>query len=313
MNDTTTLAKLSPPNADDSIADPAASAPLAAPGPQGTNGRAGIDIGAVAKRGIRVFTAGVLSFVVFAFALSGLAHARAQVGLQRRFRSELASNSAPVGGDIPIGAPVAMLQIPTIGITEAVVEGSRSGQLRSGPGHVLGTPLPGQPGNAVVAGRRAMYGGPFRRIGSLRSGDLIHITTGEGNATYRVVSVAKLAGNDGSFVQNHGDNRLTLFTAASAWNATGRLAVTAILRGNPYPPTAVTSTLDAAGLGLTGEHDAMPYMVLWLEALAGVGLLAAYFKSRWSTRRVWLVFTPLLAMTMWLFFESFIRLLPSTL
>ena len=311
MSETTTIAKLSPPAADEPDADAPAPTPADA-GQAPPEGRS-FAIGTVARRGIQLFAVGVLAFVLFAYLFSGLAHARAQVGLQRRFRSELASNSAPVGGAIPTGAPVAMLQIPAIGVTEAVVEGSRSSQLRSGPGHVLGTPLPGQPGNAAVAGRRTLYGGPFRHIGSLRRGDLIHVTTGEGNATYRVSSVVKLAADDGSFVQSHDDNRLTLFTTDSPWTASGRLVVTATLRGNPYPPTAGTNTLDADGLGLTGQRDAAPYMLVWLELLAGAALLTAYALSRWSAPRVWLVFAPVLALTLWLFFESFVRLLPATL
>jgi len=193
------------------------------------------------------------------------------------------------------------------------VQGSRSSQLRGGPGHVVGTPLPGQPGNAVIAGRHTMYGGPFRHLGSLHRGALIHVTTGEGATTYRVTSVMRLAAGDGSFVQNHGDNRLTLFTTDSRWTASGRLAVTATLRGNPLPPTTLTNTLDADGLGLTGQRDAAPYMLVWLELLAGAALLAAYAASRWSKPRVWLVFAPVLTLMMWLFFESFVRLLPATL
>ena len=177
----------------------------------------------------------------------------------------------------------------------------------------MGTPLPGQPGNAVLAGRRTLYGGPFGRLGDLRRGDLIRVTTGEGTATYSVVMVAHLAASDGSFVQNHGDNRLTLFTSDSAWNANGRLVVWARLRGLPLPPTTLTNTLDADGLGLTGQRDAAPYMLVWLELLAAVGLFAAYAAARWSATRVWLVFAPALALATWLFFESFVRLLPATL
>jgi sortase A len=311
MTDTSTLAKLSPraepPSNDDApVESPDDGSPLA-------DTRRAAAIGTIARRGIQVFAVGAVAFVVFALWLSGLAHARTQVGLQRRLRSELSQNSAPVGGAIPAGAPIAMLQIPRIDVTEAVVQGSRAGQLREGPGHVLGTPLPGQPGNAVVAGRRTMYGGPFGHLGSLRPGDLIHSTTGEGNATYRVTNVADLAAGDGSFVQNHGDNRLTLFTTDSPWTADGRLVVTAKLVGNPYPPTNTQQALDAEGLGLTGQRDAASYMLVWLELLAGAALLSAFAASRWSKTRVWLVFAPLLAMTLWLFFESFVRLLPATL
>jgi sortase A len=272
-----------------------------------------INAGSVVRRGARIFALAVIAFGVFALFLSGLAQGRTQVGLQRRFRTELTSNAAPVGGAIPAGVPVAMMEIRGIGLHEAVVEGSRSTQLRKGPGHVLGTPLPGQPGNAVIAGRRTMYGGPFAHLGSLHAGNRIHVTTGEGNATYRVTSVHTLGVSDGSFVQDHNDNRLTLFTTDSPWAANGRLVVTATMIGNPLPPTVLQHTLDADGLGLTGERDSAPNMLVWLELLAVAALLATYAASRWSSARTWLVFAPAIALLVWLFFESVVRLLPATL
>jgi sortase A len=267
----------------------------------------------VVRRGLRVFALAALAFVVFAVLLSSLAHARTQVGLQRRFISELGSNAAPVGGAIPTGVPVASIEIRAIGLHETVVEGSRSAQLEKGPGHVLGTPLPGQPGNAVIAGRHTLYGGPFGRLGSLKSGNRINVVTGEGNTTYRVAMVQKLGASDGSFAQNQNDNRLTLFTTASRWNASSRLVVTATLIGNPLPPTVMSHALDADGLGLTGERNSAPNLLVWLELLAGAALLATYAASRWSRTRVWLVFAPVLALLLWLFFESAVRLLPATL
>jgi hypothetical protein len=47
--------------------------------------------------------------------------------------------------------------------------------------------------------------------------------------------------------------------------------------------------------------------------LAVAGLLATYAGSRWSSARVWLVFAPAIALLVWLFFESAVRLLPATL
>ncbi len=310
MTDTVTFAPTDAATADEAVAPRVASTE---PGPATVEARPRIPIGAVARRGLNIFAAVVIVFVLFGLFLSGLPHARSQVGLQHKFRSQLASNSAPVGGAIPMGAPIADISAKTIGLHEVAVEGSRSSQLREGPGHVVGSPLPGQPGNAVLAGRRTMYGGPFARLGDLRRGDLIRVTTGEGIATYSVVAAARLAVADGSFVQNHGDNRLTLFTSSSTWNANGRLVVWARLRGLPLPPTKLTNTLDADGLGLTGQRDAAPYMLVWLELLAATALFAAYAASRWSNTRVWLVFAPALALAAWLFFESFGRLLPATL
>ena len=208
----------------------------------------------VARRGVYTLGIAIAVFVAFALWFSGLAHARAQVGLDRRFRAELAGASAPIGGRIAPGAPVAIVRIPRIGVDEVVVEGSTSGELRKGPGHVVGSSLPGQPGNAAIAGRRTFYGGPFRRLGSLRPGDEVAVTTGQGRATYRVASVAKVRAGDGSIFVDHGDNRLTLFTADSRVGASRRLVVTATLTGDAFAATALRRTLDPEGLGLTGER-----------------------------------------------------------
>jgi sortase A len=260
-----------------------------------------------------LFLLTVVGFIVFALLLSGLMQARSQLGLQARFHNELESNRAPIGGAIPKGAPVAVLQSDAIGLDQVVVEGSRSSELRAGPGHVVGSPLPGQPGNAVIAGRRTMYRGPFRRIGSLQPGNRIRVTTGQGVAHYVVTDVRELTPGDGSFVQDQGDDRLTLFTSASPWSADGRLVVTAQLDGEPFAPTELQRRLDADGLGLTGERGAATNLLVWLEMLAGAALLTAYFASRWSRARTWLVCAPVLALLCWMFFDSAARVLPATL
>jgi len=270
-------------------------------------------VGAAWRRGLQAFIVAVLAFLVFALWLSGLAHARSQVGLQRRFRAELSSDRAPIGGAIPAGAPVAIIQIPSLGMYEAVVEGTRSGQLRDGPGHLVGTSLPGQPGNAVLAGRRMLYGGPFRRLSALHPGDSIDVTTGQGHAVYRVTNVTDLASSDGSFAQYHNDNRLTLFTSGSRWTASSRLVVSAALVGQAFPATPLKRTLDPEGLGLTGERDATAYTLVWLELLAVVALITVYAASRWPAITTWIVCTPVVAMALWLFFENAVRLLPATL
>jgi sortase A len=304
------------PNAVDEIdtteRDDAPTIDVAEP-PQPTPKATGVPVGTIVWRGVTIFLITVAAFLVFAFVLSGLVQAREQIGLQHRFTNELGSNLAPIGGVIPKGVPVAVVQIPAIGLNQVVVEGSRSTQLRKGPGHVVGTSLPGQPGNAVIAGRRTLYRGPFGRIGSLHEGDTITVTTGEGKSTYKVNEVGTLTPGNGSFVQNQADNRLTLFTSSSPWSADGRLVVSATLQSKPYAATQLQRTLDADGLGLTGERDAAPNLLVWLELLAGAALLTAFLSTRWSRSRTWLVCAPVLALLLWLFFESATRLLPATL
>jgi sortase A len=281
--------------------------------PEITNPARGQVVGAVWRRGLQAFVIAVLAFLMFALWLSGLTHARSQVGLQRRFRADLASQRAPIGGAIPVGAPVAIIQIPRLGIYEAVVEGTRSGRLRDGPGHLVGSSLPGQPGNAVLAGRRTLYGGPFRRLRSLHPGDSIDVTTGQGHAVYRVSDVTDVASTDGSFAQYRNDNRLTLFTSGSRWTASSRLVVSATLVGKPFAATPLRRTLDPDGLGLTGERSATSYTLVWLQLLAVVALITVYASSRWSRITMWVVCAPVVAAVLWLFFENAVRLLPATL
>jgi len=71
--------------------------------------------------------------------------------------------------------------------------------------------------------------------------------------------------------------------------------------------------LDADGLGLTGERDAAPNLLVWLELLAIAALATAYLASRWSASRTWLLCAPVLALLLWQFFEAATRLLPATL
>jgi sortase A len=270
-------------------------------------------VATVLRCGLLVFAGTILAFLVFALWFSGLTHARSQVGLQRRFRTELAELRAPVTGTIEPGSPVAILRVPTIGVNEVVVQGARSGQLRAGPGHVVGTPLPGQPGNAVIAGRRTMYGGPFKHLRSLERGDRIVVTTGQGGSTYRVMGVKTYSPTNGSMFGDYGDNRLTLFTADPPLRGSRRLVVTAKLVERPYAATDLSRTLDAEGLGLTGERGAIAVVLVWLEILVALlfaGVLAMRRFSRWTA---WIVFVPALALVTWLFFQHVVQLLPATL
>ncbi len=265
------------------------------------------------RRGLLIFAGTILAFLAFALWFSGLSHARSQVGLQRRFRTELGELSAPVSGVIAPGSPVAILKVPSIGVNEVVVEGARSGQLRAGPGHVVGSSLPGQPGNAVIAGRRMLYGGPFKHLRSLERGDRIAVTTGQGAATYLVMEVKTYAATQGSVFGDYGDNRLTLFTADPPLRGSRRLVVTAKLVGRPYAATDLSRTLDAEGLGLTGERGAIAVVLVWLELLMALLLVGVLAITRWSRWSAWVVFVPAVALVTWLFFEHIVQLLPATL
>src|SRR5205085_1071336 len=81
---------------------------------------------------------------------------------------------------------VAQLRIPKIGLDSIVVNGVGRSDLRKGPGHYPDTPLPGQRGNAAIAGHRTTYGAPFGNLDQLAPGDSIIVRTLEGVFEFRV-------------------------------------------------------------------------------------------------------------------------------
>src|SRR3954454_5795497 len=84
------------------------------------------------------------------------------------------------------GDPLGKISIPRIGVSAVFVEGTAAGDLRNGPGHYPGTPLPGERGTVGIAGHRTTYGAWFRRIDKLRPNDTITLTLPYGRFTYRV-------------------------------------------------------------------------------------------------------------------------------
>jgi sortase A len=251
--------------------------------------------------------------IAFLFVFSGLAEARTQVGLRRRFALSIANLRAPIGGAIANGIPVAQIDVDAIDLHRVVVQGTTSSALRSGPGHLRQSPLPGQEGNAVVFGRRTAYGGAFRRISSLHRGDRISVTTGEGHFTYLVDSVRRVDGDDGSELVSTGRNQLTLVTSDPSFLATRRLVVTASMHGTAFAASADPTPVTRAELGLTGETDAVMPLVLWLEVLLIAAIGATWLWRRWARWSAYVVSVPVLLAVAWLAFENVTRLLAATL
>ena len=84
------------------------------------------------------------------------------------------------------GDALGKLLIPSIGVSEYVIEGTDAENLRKGPGHYPDTPLPGQRGTSAVAGHRTTYGAPFRKLDQLDRGDRIVVELPYGTFVYRV-------------------------------------------------------------------------------------------------------------------------------
>jgi len=106
--------------------------------------------------------------------------------------------------------PVARLEAPRQGAELMVLSGASGRTLAFGPGHVDGTPLPGDPGNAVVSGHRDTH---FAFLRKLRSGDALLVHSASGRLVRYVVSGIEVVRNkDVRVLLDMGDDRLTLVT-----------------------------------------------------------------------------------------------------
>ncbi len=164
--------------------------------------------------------------------------------------SPSATTTTPVAEVAPatpvpkVGTAVGLLSIPRIGMNgTAIVEGTAENQLQQGPGHYLGTPLPGQAGNAAIAGHRTTYGAPFYNLNELQPGDPITVQTSQGTFTYDVVTSHVVLPSNTTVLGASTTPELTLTTCNPRYSAAQRLVVQARLTSAAViPPPTVPTT-----------------------------------------------------------------------
>lgn len=106
--------------------------------------------------------------------------------------------------------PVARIEAPRQGESLMVLSGASGRTLAFGPGHVAGTPLPGERGNSVVSGHRDTH---FSFLRELQKGDALLIQAADGRvARYRVSASEVVHRRDVRVLLDAGDDRLTLVT-----------------------------------------------------------------------------------------------------
>lgn len=220
--------------------------------------------------------------------------------------------AAPPAKPVEFGKPVAVLEIPVLKVQQVVIEGASSGETASGPGHVPGTAGLGQPGNAVIAGRNAGFGGPFGSLGTLERGDEIVVATTQGKSVYRVTDKATRPLDEGADYGKTENDRLTLVTSASWWPLASEEAtvVTAVLEGRPFKPTLQNGRADAQD-GRTGDGDAWAGLVLAFGGFVAAAAGATFLYRRWRPVSTYVITGPVLltlgalaALALWRLFPA---------
>ena len=93
----------------------------------------------------------------------------------------------PPGAEGPAeGEGIGSIEIPKLGLVRYVFEGVQLPTLDRGPGHWPGTAMPGEVGNAVIAGHRTSQNADFADLNSLRRGDEVIFNLGGARHVYTV-------------------------------------------------------------------------------------------------------------------------------
>ncbi len=249
--------------------------------------------------------------------LGGLSQSRAQTVLRGEIRQQLAAQTAPLGGAIDPGSAVALLTIPTLGLSQTVVEGTAPGDLMAGPGHRRDTVLPGQAGVSLLYGRSSTYGAPFRSVTSLRTGDGISVTTAQGEFVYRVDGVRRQG--DPLPVPLAADGaRLTLVTTEgqggfAALSPSRTVYVDATIVGEPATgPAGRPAAVPDAEKALGTDRGVLPVLALALTGLLlAVAALTALRLRGVPGRVLWVVGLPVVTALGWLVSDVAVQLLPN--
>jgi sortase A len=312
----------------------------------------------VARIGVVIFTFGLVVLLFVAYQLWGTSITTRlhQDALRKQFERELAisrkdrptttttssptqpgattsttqplSNvAAPTPGVAPAnGQPIGTIVIPAIGANFVVVQGTDTGDLELGPGHYANTPLPGQPGNAAIAGHRTTYLHPFYNLNELVAGDPIYITTIQGRFQYNVSAVTVVSPSDVNVLDATTTPTLTLTTCNPRYSASQRLVVQASLVSPPAPVPTTTTTVpgaptkparsDIPNSDLAGTNGSVWPTIGWgfaAAAFATTVWLSLRMWRRWPARVAISVVGALLFLTLlFFFFQSITPLLPAS-
>lgn len=99
---------------------------------------------------------------------------------------------------VKTGDVLGRVDIPRLGISVAVLQGTSSRALRLGAGHIEGTPLPGDIGNSGIAGHRDTF---FRQLKDIRENDEIQLQTATELLHYEVDWVKVVGPNDSTVLE----------------------------------------------------------------------------------------------------------------
>jgi sortase A len=316
-----------PPDADSSAAGSSAAGGGAAtrPPPGGYRRRRPVSPGQLVAgalgASLLILALTALGFVAWVGLFSSLHYDKAQLNAYDALRVELAAGTAPNGPTVPnnpaqllpMGAPVAVLSIPAIGLRTVVLQGTTGAVLENGPGHLRTSVLPGQAGVSVILGRQTAYGGPFGALASLVPGDSIKVVTGQTVASYKVIDLRR-AGDPLPPAPASGAGRMILVTADGApLDPSGVLRVDADETSKPVPSPGVLlqSYLAPTENAMATDQGAWLPIVLWGQLLVLIAFALSWLWTAWGKWQTWIIAVPAIGFLVLSIADQATRLLPN--
>jgi sortase A len=158
-----------------------------------------------------LLTAGVVALIYVALILlyARFYQNAADHLLDQQIQTEELHTTSPSMPTANEGDLLGKIEIPRLGLSVAVLEGTRYKTLLLGVGHIKGTAFPGESGNIGIAGHRDTY---FRALKDIRLGDEIQIQTAAGLSHYEVDWVKIVAPTETKLLAPSAESALTLVT-----------------------------------------------------------------------------------------------------
>jgi sortase A len=139
----------------------------------------------------------------------------------------LASTAQTSRSKVANSVLLGLIEIPRLDTASIVEEGVETSTLWKAVGHIPGTALPGERGNAVLAAHRDTY---FSGLGDLKVGDMVSFKSPTATYSYRVESTRIVEPDDAEVLRPSNEPTLTLVTCYPfqyIGNAPRRYVVTA--------------------------------------------------------------------------------------
>ena len=295
----------------------------------------------------------ILLFVAYQLWGTGILTARAQHDLERRFnalrddptlQSTTSSSTSSSTSRVPPkvtttssptapavvqvvkeGDPIGRLRIPRIGVDRIIVQGTARHDLSKGPGHYPATPMPGQIGNAAVAGHRTTNGKPFYDLNELKPGDDILVDTKYGHFVYRVTEKLVVSPRAIEVVGPTPNPQLTLTTCNPRYSARQRLVIHSrlvVASSDPARANVPVRVVEPSGdskrstessleQSLSGDTSSRLPTLMWGLISLLVGALWWWIYRRWRHPVTWLVGIAPFLLVLFAFYVYLERLLPA--